>query len=125
MFQLPKSRLRRIALLALSVFFVVAGVNHFVDPDFYTRIMPPYLPAHLELVYASGVFEILGGIAVLVPGVRVLAGYGLILLLVAVYPANIQMAIDATPPQSGEDWAAWVRLPLQIPLFAWAISHTR
>ena len=68
MLQLPKSLLRRIALFALSVFFVVAGVNHFVSPDFYTNIMPPYLPAHLELVYLSGVFEIVGGIAVLVPG---------------------------------------------------------
>ncbi len=125
MLQLPKSRLRRIALFALSVFFVVAGVNHFVSPDFYTRIMPPYLPAHLELVYLSGVFEIVGGIAVLVPGVRVLAGYGLILLLVAIYPANIHTALH---PELFPDISAfghYARLPFQFVFAAWAYWATQ
>ncbi|MCH7577551.1 MAG: DoxX family protein [Chloroflexi bacterium] len=93
MLQLPERRVRRFALLALSAFFVVAGANHFVKPDFYLGIMPPYLPAHLELVYVSGFFEILGGTAVLVPSVRGRAGWGLILLLLAIYPANIHMAL--------------------------------
>ncbi len=125
MLQLPKSRLRRIALFALSVFFVVAGVNHFVSPDFYTRIMPPYLPAHLELVYLSGLFEIIGGIAVLVPGVRVLAGYGLILLLVAIYPANIHTALHPESFPDTSTFALYARLPFQFVLAAWAYWATQ
>ena len=125
MLQLPRSRPRRIALLALSVFFVVAGVNHFVSPDFYTGIMPPYLPAHLELVYLSGLFEILGGIAVLVPGVRVLAGYGLVLLLVAVYPANIHTALHPELFPDISAFAHYARLPFQFVFAAWAYWATQ
>ena len=91
--QLPEQLARKLALLALSAFFVAAGTNHFVNSEFYVSIMPPYLPAHLELVYVSGFFEILGGIGVLVPAVRALAGWGLVLLLVAVSPANLHMAV--------------------------------
>ncbi len=125
MLQLPRRRARRLALLALAAFFVVAGANHFVNPDFYLGIMPPYLPAHLELVYLSGFFEMLGGVAVLVPGVRAHAGWGLILLLMAVYPANIHMALH---PELFPDIAAsvlYARLPLQVLFVAWAYWATR
>ena len=74
MLKLPVRLPKRLALVGLSLFFVVAGVNHFVNPNFYVEIMPPYLPAHRELVYLSGVLEILGGVAVLVPGIRTTAG---------------------------------------------------
>ena len=125
MLQLPKGRARRLALLALAAFFVVAGANHFVHPDFYLGIMPPYLPAHLELVYLSGFFEALGGVAVLVPGVRARAGWGLILLLMAVYPANVHMALH---PELFPDISAFMlyaRLPLQVLFVAWAYWATR
>ncbi len=125
MLQLPERRIKRLSLLWLAAFFVAAGSNHFVNPDFYLGVMPPYLPAHRELVYLSGFFEILGGLAVLVPGVRVLAGWGLTLLLLAVYPANLHMALH---PELFPDLAAlglYVRLPLQIPLVAWAYWATR
>ena len=125
MLQLPNGRGRRLALLALAGFFVVAGVNHFVNPDFYVGIMPPYLPAHLELVYLSGFFEIVGGIAVLIPGVRTLAGWGLVLLLLAVYPANLHMALhpELFPDMSAS--ALYARLPLQFLFIAWAYWATR
>jgi uncharacterized membrane protein len=64
MLQLPRQLAKRVALLALVPFFVAAGIGHFVNEDFFVAIMPPYLPAHLELVYLSGAFEILGGIAI-------------------------------------------------------------
>ena len=125
MLQRPKRRARRIGLIALSVFFTVAGVNHFVDPDFYVRMLPPYLPAHLELVYLSGLFEILGGLGVLVARVRALAGWGLILLLVAVYPANIHMALNPEQFPDMSRMALYARLPFQLVFIAWAYWFTR
>jgi uncharacterized membrane protein len=124
--ELPPSRAKRVALFALSVFFVAAGVNHFANPEFYVAIMPPWLPAHRELVYLSGMFEILGGLAVLVPRLRSLAGWGLVALLLAVYPANLHMALD--PEQFSAQlpvWAIYARLPFQFVFIAWAIWATR
>jgi len=120
MFQLPKRRGKRFALLGLSVFWVVAGVNHFVSPDFYVPMMPPYLPAHLELVYLSGVFEILGGIVVLVPPVRAMAGWGLVALLMAIFPANIHMALNPELFPDMSTAALYARLPFQAVFIAWA-----
>lgn len=125
MLQLPQRRSRCIALLLLAVFFVVAGANHFVNPDFYVRIMPPYLPAHLELVYLSGIFEVLGGIGVLLPRLRSLAGWGLVLLLLAVYPANLHMALHPELFPGMSIAALYARLPLQLVFIAWAYWATR
>ncbi len=125
MLQLPQQRAKQLALLALAAFFVAAGVNHFLTPDFYVGIMPPYLPAHLELVYLSGFFEVLGGVAVLVPGVRALAGWGLILLLLAVYPANLHMALHPELFPEVPTFALYARLPLQFVVIAWAYWATR
>ena len=125
MFQLPRKRTKRFSLLALAAFFVVAGANHFLNPDFYVRIMPPYLPAHLELVYLSGFFEVLGGLAVLVPRYRVLSGWGLILILLAIYPANIHMALNPEMFPAVPAFALYARLPLQIVLIALAYWATR
>ena len=94
MLQLPRGLARKLTLLALRAFFELGGVNHFLNPDFYVAMMPPYLPAHVALVWVSGVFEMLGGISVLVPTVRARAGWGLVLLLVAVFPANLHMALN-------------------------------
>lgn len=125
MLKLPGRLSKRLALVGLSLFFVVAGVNHFVNPNFYVQIMPPYLPAHLELVYLSGVLEILGGVAVLVPGIRTTAGWGLVLLLVAIFPANLHMALnpDLFPDMSPA--ALYARLPFQALFIAWAYWATR
>ena len=125
MLELPSSRVRTFALLGLAGFFVVAGANHFVNPDFYVGIMPPYLPAHLELVYLSGLFEMAGGLAVLAPGVRSAAGWGLILLLMAIFPANIHMALHPDLFPDVPRVAIYGRLPLQILFIAWAYWATR
>lgn len=125
MLQLPPGRARRVSLLALAAFFVVAGVNHFVNPDFYVGIMPPYLPAHLELVHFSGFFETLGGVGVLIPRVRALAGWGLVLLLIAVFPANLHMSLHTAQFPDMPAFALHARLPLQLLVIGWAYWATR
>ncbi len=109
-----------ISRLVLAIFFIGAGILHFAIAPVYVKIMPPYLPAHLELVYISGVFEILGGIGILILPVQVLAGYGLVALMVAVFPANINMVVNYE--QIGFDVPLpllWLRLPLQGLLIYW------
>ena len=107
--------------------FVVAGLLHFVAPSVYERIMPPYLPLHRELVYLSGACEILGGLGLFSRRTRPAAGIGLILLLVAVLPANVQMLIDARAAENPSWWVAllWLRLPLQLALVAWVWRVSR
>ncbi len=119
---LPQSRLKSAALLLLALFFIGAGVSHFTNADFFLAIMPPYLPLHLELVYLSGVFEIAGGVAVLVPSIRPMAGWFLIAILIGVYPANIHMAVnpEAYVAQGTPLWGIYGRLPLQFVMIAWA-----
>lgn len=111
--------LERISIYTLALLFIAAGVMHFVLPDVFTRIVPPYLPAPLLLVYVSGVFEILGGIGLLVPALRLYAGWGLILLLLAVFPANIHMALHPEAFPRIPAWTLWARLPLQFAMIAW------
>jgi uncharacterized membrane protein len=106
--------------ILLAAFFVFAGAMHFVIPRSYERIVPAWLPNAALLVMVSGVAEILGGIGVLIPGVQRYAGIGLIALLVAVFPANVEMlrlAREAGAPflaQAG----LWLRMPFQ-PVFVW------
>jgi uncharacterized membrane protein len=111
----------------LTVFMVAAGLNHFVSPSAYTAIMPAALPAHLALVYISGVAEILGGLGLIFPATRRLAAWGLVALLVAVFPANVNMAVNDLPLGTGPApaWLLWARLPLQAVLVAWAWWYTR
>ena len=125
MLQLPKRRPKRFALLGLAVFFVGAGANHFVNPDFFVGIMPPYLPAHVELVYLSGLLEILGGVAVLARGLRTSAGWGLIILLLAVFPANLHMALHPELFPDASRFALYSRLPVQALFIAWVYWATR
>jgi uncharacterized membrane protein len=106
----------------LAAFFVAAGVNHFRDTGFYVPMMPAWLPWPVALIRISGAAEILGGVGLLVPPVRRAAGWGLIVLLVAVFPANLHLALDPVPVP-GLDlpaWVRWARLPLQAVFAAWA-----
>jgi uncharacterized membrane protein len=124
---MDRSLARRIFRYLLAVFFVVAGVNHFLNPDFYVAIMPAYLPWHLELVWISGVFEILGGIGVLFPQpLRRVAAWGLVALLVAVFPANLNVAMNdvAVPGLPSSPLLAWIRLPFQLVFIAWTLWCT-
>ena len=102
----------------IGVAFALAGVNHFVNPRLYNAMMPDYLPYHSELVYLSGVFEILGGIGMFFPRLRRVAGWGLILLLIAVYPANVHMALNPDKFYKIPKWGLYLRLPLQFLLIA-------
>jgi uncharacterized membrane protein len=106
----------------LIVAMVLAGLNHFRTPAVYVAMMPDALPRPLELVYISGVFEILGGLGLVFPRTRRLAGWGLIALFIAVFPANLNMAIHHLPlgDRAVPAWALWARLPLQAVLIAWA-----
>ncbi len=92
------------------------GIAHFVLADSFVKIIPPYLPAHRELVYLSGVFEILGGIGLLIPRLRRIAAWGLIALLLAVFPANVHMAMNPKPfiDQGIPLWTLYARLPVQF-----------
>tara|TARA_X000000950_G_scaffold248473_1_gene307526 strand:- start:2835 stop:3230 length:396 start_codon:yes stop_codon:yes gene_type:complete len=123
-FNLPDGVIRKIVLFGLATFFIYFGIDHFINPDFYLSIMPPAFPFHEEAVYLSGLFEILGGCGVLISRFRKTAGRGLILLLVAVYPANIYMAItpEAFPNISIE--LLYLRLALQFLFFYWAYVVT-
>ncbi|MBB3205109.1 putative membrane protein [Rhodopirellula rubra] len=111
--------MRTFSIVLLSLLFIAAGVNHFVSPGVYLKIMPEYLPWPLALVYVSGFFEVLGGVGVAVPRLRRAAGWGLIALLVAVFPANIDMLMNADQFPAIPVWAMVARLPLQGVLIAW------
>jgi len=111
--------MRRLSIWILCVLFVAAGVNHFMSPNVYLKIMPDYLPWPLALVYASGFFEVVGGIGVAVRQLRPAAGWGLIALLVAVFPANVNMVVNADRFPDLPYWALLARLPLQGLLIAW------
>ncbi len=111
----------------LGLLFVVAGALHFIAPSIYERIMPPYLPLRRELVYLSGALEIAGGLGLLPHRTRRIAGIGLVLLLIAVWPANLQMLLDAQADRKPLWWVAllWARLPLQLVLIAWVWRASR
>ena len=111
--------MHRPSVYLMALLFGAAGTAHFVWPAVFARIVPPYLPAPHTLVYASGVAELLGAVGVLVPGVRVYAGWGLILLLLAVFPANVHMALHPADFEGIPAWALLVRLPLQFVLIGW------
>lgn len=116
---------RRVLLWLMGPTYVLAGINHFVNPAFYVAIMPPYVPWHLAMVWISGVFEILLGIGVLVPKTRTLSGWGLIALLIAVFPANLHMALADPGTYDAPAWGLWLRLPIQGLLILWAWWVTR
>jgi uncharacterized membrane protein len=112
--ELTRTVLRGLA----AIFFFVAGTFHFLKPELYLEIMPPYFPAPQLLVAISGIAEIAGGIGLLVRPVRRAAGWGLIALLIAVFPANIYM-VQHPALFHFASWILWVRLPLQVVFIGW------
>ena len=118
------NRLKTISKWGLALFMIVAGIMHFVRPEFYLKIMPPYLPWHLELVYLSGIAESALGFGLLVPKLSRLSAWGIIALLIAVFPANIYLyqhqELLPAPPL-----VHLLRLPLQALFILWAYRHTR
>jgi len=110
-----------------GVFFIFAGAMHFARPRWYTAIMPDYLPAHHELVYASGAAEIAGGLGTLVPATRKAGSWWSIATLIAVFPANLHMAINPERYKQvpGGRPALYARLPIQALFVLWAWSAGR
>ncbi|WP_035985482.1 DoxX family membrane protein [Leptolyngbya sp. KIOST-1] len=118
-----KDRLR----VVLAVCMVVAGVLHFVVPQPFIRIVPGFLPAPAMLVYLSGAIEVLLGLGLLVPALQQISAWGLVILFVAVYPANLNMAFNHIQISGIPDtwWFHAFRLPFQFVLIAWAYWYTR
>ena len=123
--QLPNGIWKNFVLFSLAIFFTYTGFNHFTNADFYLSIMPPAFPLHKEAVYISGIFEVLGGLGVLIPRFRKVAGKGLVILLIAVYPANIYMAITPEAFPEIPILLLYFSLPLQFLFFYWAYTVTR
>ena len=117
--------LKTLSRYLLSLFFIAAGLNHFWNTPFYVAMMPPWLPAPLALVYLSGVAEIGLGALLLFSRWQVLAGWGLIALSVAVFPANVHMALNSELFTQFSPSGLWLRLPLQAVVIAWAYWYTR
>lgn len=117
-----KARVRTLLRALLEVVMVGAGVAHFARPAGFERIVPAFLPAPHLLVLVSGGFEILGGLGLLLPRTRRVASLGLIALFVAVFPANVNMALENIQPVATHvpTFLLWLRLPLQAVLIAWA-----
>jgi uncharacterized membrane protein len=113
--------------IVLAALFAFAGTMHFVIPDSYVTIMPPALPFPRELVYLSGALEIAGGMGLLIERTRRAAGIGLVLLLVAVWPANLQMLLNARAAGASPlaQTLLLLRLPLQLVLIAWVWRASR
>jgi uncharacterized membrane protein len=103
----------------LGAFFIGAGIFHFLKPETYLKAMPSYVPFPLLMIYASGACEIGLGVGVLIPKISRLAGWGLIALLVAVFPANLHMAFHPELFPEIPFWLLWIRLPLQGILIFW------
>ena len=117
-----------LTIFVMSFFYIYVGIRHFIEPEWFVQIMPPFLPYHFELVYLSGFFEILFGVMLLFKRTRALACFLIILLLVAVYPANIYLAFNEAPQQAlgiSSFMASWVRLPMQFILIGLAYWHSK
>ncbi len=117
--------MKTVFLYIMAVVYLAAGIYHFVSPGFYKKIMPPYLPYHMELIYITGVCEILIALFLLPASTRTYAAWGLIVFLIAIFPANIQMAINFWQRKNPYLWIALLRLPLQLILIWWAYIYTK
>ncbi len=120
---MPDASTRRqtIARWVLALFFIVAGVNHFLAPEIYLGMMPAWLPFKEAANVISGIAEILGGLGLLIPRFRRAAAWGLIALLIAIFPANLHVALQGSMPglDDAPAWLLWLRLPFQVVFVAW------
>ncbi len=116
------------ARVALGGLFIFTGVLHFVRPEMYEAVMPPWIPAHRELVLISGAAELAGGVGALVPGAERVSKWWLLILLTAIFPANVHMALnpeDIKDLRDFPEWLLWARLPLQLVLAWWVVRALR
>lgn len=108
----------------MSLLYTVAGINHFIHPEFYQKIMPPWLPGHELIIIISGILEIFLGLLLLKSDARNGAAWGIIVLLIIIFPANIQMLFNYISQKHPNLWVAILRLPLQLVLIWWAYTFT-
>ena len=124
-----QKHIKYFSVLLMSGFYVYVGILHFIDPEWFLFIMPPFLSSiGLELIYISGFFEIILGLLLIYSKSRKVAAYGLILLLIAVYPANIYLAFNQKAQQLigiSSFMASWVRLPIQFIFLGLAYWHSK
>lgn len=116
--------MKRYWVYVMGVLYVLAGINHFINPGFYTKMLEGFLPYPRLLVDLSGVAEIVLGIGVMIPATRKVSAWGIIALLVAVFPANINMAVHYTN-WGLNPWPFYARLPIQLLLIYWAYRYTK
>ena len=119
------SKIKTISIIIMSLFYIGAGINHFINPDWFVRIVPPILPFKITIVYISGIFEVILGSLLIFPKTRFIAGWGLILLLLAVYPANIYVALTNGKAMDTSPMIAWTRLPFQFVFIGLAYWHSK
>ncbi len=109
----------------MAVLYILAGTNHFLNPDTFRKIMPPWLPCHDVLIYTTGVLEITFGVLLLPLATRRIGAWGIVFLLIAVFPANIQMALNYANTNHHQTWLVFLRLPVQALLIWWAWLFTQ
>ena len=117
--------LKLITIILMAYFYISVGIKHFIDPDWFLQIYPPFLPFGLAAVYISGFFEVLFGAMLLIPKTRYYAGWGLIALLIAVFPANIYLAYTNGAAMDISAAVAWGRLPFQALFIGLAYWHSK
>ena len=121
--------IKNISIYIMVYFYINVGIKHFTDPYWFLHIIPPYLESiGIELVYISGFFEILLGFLLLFSKTRQISSYGIILLLIAVYPANIYLAFNQEPQELigiSSFAASWIRLPIQFILIGISYWHSK
>jgi uncharacterized membrane protein len=117
--------MKLVLLYIMGLLYIAAGTLHFVKSKMYVRIMPPWIGWQLQLVYISGACEILLGLLLFPESTRSFAAWGIIALLIAVFPANIQMTINYFHYNNPIKWLTVVRLPLQLLLIWWAWLYTK
>ena len=109
----------------MSCFYMNVGVKHFVEPEWFLQIMPPQFPNHYEAVYLSGFFELLFGFMLINPQTRFLAGWGIILVMITVFPANLYLAVTDGAAMNISKELAWGRLPFQYIFIGLAFWHAK
>ena len=120
-----KSKIKTLSIIIMSLFYIGVGTNHIINPNWFVRIIPPILPFKIAIVYISGIFEIILGSLLIFPKTRYIAGWGLIILLLAVYPANIYVALTNGEAMDITPLIAWGRLPFQFVLIGLAYWHSK
>ena len=120
-----KPLIKDISYFTMGLFYTYVGVDHFINPAWYEQIVPPFLPFQHGLVLISGCFEIIFGISLFFSSSRVIAAWGIIFLLIAVYPANIYLAYTNGEALGVTPLVAWFRLPIQFIFIAIAFWHTK